>query len=239
MHYNQNIKIHSEREPKMQIKAPTAVIPTQVPSAAQSQSSAKPVPKTTTENAGLDELSLSSPLKAAGQRFVAGAVNGAKAAAIPTILVATGSLIASDPDYAGLAILAGPSIGLLGAGAAGLVVGGTANVLGAGKTTSTLGGAAAGAAAGWALNNLGSPKARLISAGMGAAIGGATGFAASGAKLEATDLNKGIGAVVGMVGVAGVSLALSRGKDMSAWGMLLTVAGGVGGYQAVKALSQE
>jgi hypothetical protein len=127
-------------------------------------------------------------------------------------------------------------VGLIGAGAAGLVIGGTANALGAGKTASTLSGAAAGAATGWALNNLGSPKTRLLTAGMGAAVGAAAGFTASGAKLENNELNRGIGAVVGLVAASGVAIALSGGKDVNAWGMLLSVAGGVGGYQAVKQL---
>jgi hypothetical protein len=220
----------------MQIQNPASPIQT---SPALNTAQAAPVnaaveKKTEAGKDSLDALSLSG----AGQRFVAGAINGTKGAAIPAAVAMTASLIASDPNYAGLAILAGPAVGLIGAGAAGLVIGGTANALGAGKTASTLSGAAAGAATGWALNNLGSPKTRLLTAGMGAAVGAAAGFTASGAKLENNELNRGIGAVVGLVAASGVAIALSGGKDVNAWGMLLSVAGGVGGYQAVKQLGE-
>lgn len=186
-----------------------------------------------------DQLSLSGSLKAGGERFFSGAVQGTKAAAIPATIAAAAGLAMSDPANANLAVLIAPGVGLLGASAAGLVVGGTANLLGAGKGTATLGGAAAGAAAGWALNNTGTPQSRLLSAGAGAIIGGVSGFAGSGAKLEDNQLNRMIGGAVGLVGTAGLALALSGGKDVGAWGALLSIGGGAAGYAAVKALGEK
>lgn len=166
-----------------------------------------------------------------GERFVHGTVQGAKAAAIPAMVAATAGLIASDPDYAGLAMLAGPAIGILGAGGAGLIVGGTANALGANKATATLGGAAAGAAAGWALNNTSSPKVRMLTAGAGAIIGGASGYAGSGARISGDKLiNNFAGGTAGAVAAAGLAIALSGGKDLGGLANLAVFAAGAGGF---------
>lgn len=200
----------------------------QTPQASQTA----PAAKTVVEAAKADSLSL-------GERVIHGSVQASKAAAIPAMIASTAGLIASDPDYAGLAMLAGPAIGVLGAGAAGLFIGGTANALGAGKATSTSGGALAGAAAGWALNNTASPKMRMISAGAGAVIGGLAGYAGSGAHIKGDKmLNNFAGAGVGLVAASALSLAVSRGKDMGAVATLATLAAGAAGFATVNHLQK-
>lgn len=217
------------------MNSPALVNKNQVPQSFQPvppASAETPKAKTIAQAAKADSLSL-------GERFIHGSVQATKAAAIPTVITATAALIASDPDYAGLAVLAGPGIGIMGASAAGFLIGGTANALGAGKATSTTGGAMAGAAAGWALNNTGSPKSRLISAGAGAIIGGISGFAGSGAKIKGDKLmNNLAGASVGLVVSAALSVAVSRGKDVGAAGMLLTLAAGAAGFATVNHLQK-
>lgn len=180
--------------------------------------------KTIAQAAQADSLSF-------GDKLIHGSVQSAKAAVIPTVLVTAAALIASDPSAAGLAIFASPGLGVLGASAAGLMIGSVANGLGANKPLSATGGIIAGGAAGFALNKTGSAKARLMSAGAGAVIGGVAGYAGSGAKIDGNKLmNVGLGVCMGLVATAALSMAISRGKDINAAGTLITLAAaGAGG----------
>lgn len=194
-------------------------------------------------NPSTDKFTLSTSLKAGGQRFVEGSIEATKAVALPAAVGGAIALAASEPMARGLGVLAGSAVGLIGAAATGLIVGGTANALGAGKATSTSGGALAGAAAGFFLNNTGSIKSRIITAGIGATIGGIAGYNGSGAKLEGDPaLNAWTGVMVGLTGGAILGAAASGFKEpgvAATWASIgLSIGGAIGGAEAAAQIQE-